>query len=211
MSLFRYADSEPIEGIPGGGKTIIASLVIDHLSTTFSSDKSTIVLYLYCFYKDRSQQNLTSVTAVLLKQLIQTLNFVPDQIKDLYESCMRDRSRPKQGDLSKMLRVELRRLGKVFVVVDAVDEYSDSEAAQKLLLDELLSLRGITNLMITSRPVSPFTNAFDDAMHITVTAHNADVRRYLISQMSSLSRCVRNKPDLQGRIVQTITGAVEGM
>ncbi len=211
MSLSRYADSEIIEGIPGGGKTIIASLVIDHLSTIFSNDKSTIVLYLYCFYKDRSQQTLTSVTAVLLKQLIQALNDVPEPMKDLYESCMRDGSRPKQGDLSNMLRVELRRLGKVFLVVDALDEYSDSEAAQKLLLDELQSLREMTNLMVTSRPVSPFIDAFDEAMHITVTADNADVRRYLSSQMSSLSRCVRNEPDLQERIVQTITGAVQGM
>jgi hypothetical protein len=110
-----------------------------------------------------------------------------------------------------MLREELQRPEKVFVVVDALDEYSDSEAAQRTLLDELLLLRGMMNLMVTSRPVSLSIDAFDEAIHITVTADNADVRRYLTSQMSSLSRCVRNKPDLQERIVQTITGAVEGM
>ena len=148
---------------------------------------------------------------MLLKQLIRALDYVPDQIKDLYESSMRDHSRPKQGDLSNMLREELQRPEKVFVVVDALDEYSDSEAAQRTLLDELLLLRGMMNLMVTSRPVSLSIDAFDEAIHITVTADNADVRRYLTSQMSSLSRCVRNKPDLQERIVQTITGAVEGM
>ncbi len=185
--------------------------MIDHLNTTSAGDGLTIVLYMYCFYKDRSQQSLANITAGLLKQLIQALKLVPDQIKDLYEASMRNHSRPKQGDLSNVLRTELRRFRKVFIVVDALDEYSESETAQESLVDELQSLREISNLMVTSRPVSPFIAAFDDAMHIVVSADNADVRRYLTSQMSSLPTCVRNKPALQELIVQTITGAVEGM
>lgn len=169
------------------------------------------MLYMYCFYKDRAQQSINNIIAGLLKQLIQTLKSVPDPIKDLYESSMRKNIRPKQEDLSNLLRTELRRFRQVFIVVDALDEYSESQPAQESLLDELQSLRRISNLMVTSRPVSPFVDAFDDAMHIAVSADNADVRRYLTSQMSSLPRCVRNKPALQELIVHTITGAVEGM
>lgn len=134
---------------------------------------------MYCIYEDRSRQSLTNIIAGLLKQLIQTPKSVPDPIKDLFESSMRTKFRPKQEVLSDLLRTELRRFQKIFIVDDALDEFSESEPAQESLLDGLQSLRRLSNLMATSRPVSPFIDGFDDAMHIAVLAESADIRRYL--------------------------------
>lgn len=198
-------------GIPGAGKTIIASLAIDYLHKAFFNDSSIVVLYAYCFYKDQSQQTLANMIAGLLKQLIQTLRFVPDQIRNLHESCKQRNVRPTEEDLSKALISELRGLRKVYIVVDALDEYSHSEAAKQSLLREIQKLRIISNLMITSRYISPFMDAFSGAIQITVSADVNDVRRYLESQMPTLPKCIRNKPALQELIVRTITEAVDGM
>jgi hypothetical protein len=57
-------------GMPGAGKTMIAALAIDHLSRTIQNDTNGVV-YIYCNYKTRADQNTTILLAAILRQLVQ--------------------------------------------------------------------------------------------------------------------------------------------
>src|ERR1700728_972587 len=58
-------------GIPGAGKTILMSIVIDNLITMFGSNENVGIAYIYCNFKQRDVQTAEGLLRSLLKQLAQ--------------------------------------------------------------------------------------------------------------------------------------------
>ncbi|KAL2014011.1 hypothetical protein VTN00DRAFT_1536 [Thermoascus crustaceus] len=56
-------------GIPGAGKTILTSIVVDYLWKTFQDDATVGIAYLYCNFRQRHEQTLEDLLASVLKQL----------------------------------------------------------------------------------------------------------------------------------------------
>ena len=71
-------------GIPGAGKTMQASIVVDYLSKTARTEDVGIA-YMYCTYRNRLEQTPIRLIASLLKQLLQERRFIPEGLKKLYE------------------------------------------------------------------------------------------------------------------------------
>ncbi|KAH7012983.1 nucleoside phosphorylase domain-containing protein [Ilyonectria destructans] len=72
-------------GIPGAGKTILTSIVIDHLSTRFPKGSNVGIAYLYCNFRRQHEQTIEHFLASLLKQLVQELSSIPKGVKRLYD------------------------------------------------------------------------------------------------------------------------------
>ena len=184
--------------------------MIDHLYTEYMNE-DTAVIYAYCYYRERSQQSLISFLGCLLKQLLSLRNPISAEFKALHEAYQRHHRSGILNEISSLFRAELRRYRKVFIIVDALDEYSDNQEDCKLMLAELEQLRGYSNIMLTSRFVTPYINAFRGASRVTITAKDRDVRKSLESQIATLPRFVKANLELQELIIETITEAVEGM
>lgn len=146
-----------------------------------------------------------------MKQLLSLRNTVPADIKALYEKYQGRHQNGTPAEIARLLRAELMRYRKVFIIVDALDEYSENSNDCDLLLAEVEELRKYSNMMLTSRFVAPWVDAFGGVSRVTIAAKDRDVRRYLESQIPTLPRFVKADVDLQELIVRTITGAVEGM
>jgi hypothetical protein len=71
-------------GIPGAGKTMIASIAVNHLETSFPDDR-TGKAFLYCVYKRQDNQKVDDLLASLLGQLAVWQSIVPESIRELYE------------------------------------------------------------------------------------------------------------------------------
>ena len=71
-------------GIPGADKTMIASIAVDHLRTSFPDDK-TGKAFLYCSYKRQDNQKVDDLLASLLGQLTAWQSTVPKSIRALYD------------------------------------------------------------------------------------------------------------------------------
>lgn len=184
--------------------------MIDQLYTEHMSE-STPVIYAYCYYKERSLQSLRNILGSLLKQLLSLRTTVPAEIEALYKMNRHGHQNGTPAEISRLLRAELTRYRKVFIIVDALDEYSDNQNDCDLLLAEVEQLRECSNMMFTSRLVAPWIDAFGGASRVTIAAKDGDVRTYLNSQIPTLPKLVKADLDLQELIVQTITEAVEGM
>ena len=138
-------------------------------------------------------------------------NTVPADIKALYEVYQGCHQSGTPAEISRLLRAEITQYRKVFIIVDALDEYSENQNDCDLLLAEIEQLREYSNMMLTSLFVAPWIDAFGGASRVTIAAKDHDVRRYLENQIPTLPRFVKADLDLQELIVRTITGAVEGM
>ena len=71
-------------GDPGTGKTVITSIVVDHLFKTIVSD-DVRVAYIYCDYKDQAMQTTSNLIACLARQLIGTPSYLPQQLERLHK------------------------------------------------------------------------------------------------------------------------------
>jgi hypothetical protein len=200
-------------GIPGAGKTILTSIVIDDLTTRHQNDPSIGIAYLYCNFRRRDKQKAEDLLASLLKQLSQERPSLPDSVRALYDQYKDKRTRPSIDELSRALQSVPAMYSRVFLIVDALDECQISSGCQSRLLSEIFSLQAKTeaNFFATSRPTPYIEREFKECISLEILASDEDVRRYLDGHMSQLPEFVLKRPDLQGEIKMKITGAVEGM
>ncbi|GAD91457.1 hypothetical protein PVAR5_0027 [Paecilomyces variotii No. 5] len=59
------------QGIPGAGKTMLTSIVVDHLDTTYGNDENISLAYIYFNFRRSHEQRMEDMLAGLLKQLVQ--------------------------------------------------------------------------------------------------------------------------------------------
>ncbi len=66
------------------GKTILTSLVVDHLSKTYSNQRVGVAV-IYCNYKSQNEQTKTSLLGSLARQFLQQQATVPNKILEIYQ------------------------------------------------------------------------------------------------------------------------------
>ena len=199
-------------GIPGAGKTMIASIVVDTLCTRFENDGSIGIAYLYCNFRQQ-QEKPAGMLASLLGQLVQGQPSVPKGVKSLYESHKVKRTRPPFNELSEALQSTMASYSRTFIVIDALDECSISDGGCKQFLSEIFKTQAKTGtcLFATSRFIPDIVEEFRGSPSLEIRAHDGDVRKYLDGHMSQLRSFVSRKPDLQEEIKTEIVKAVDGM
>lgn len=201
-------------GIPGAGKTIITSVVIDYLFKKFRNEPNIGIAFIYCnFRRQQEQQPIDLFLCSMLKQLSQRLPSLPEYVIKLYKNHERDQTRPSLKEISMALRTAIIECSRTFIIIDALDEY---EAANRTeLLSEIFEIQETTNsnLFVTSRFIPDVEDRFTrrSAIVLEIQATPDDVQRYVDSNMHKLPSFVSHNPDLQDEIKSEIVKAVRGM
>jgi hypothetical protein len=200
-------------GIPGAGKTILTSIVVEELNIRFQNDKSIGVAYLYCNFRRQDEQKATDLLASLLKQLTQGQSSLPDSVKSLHKSHKDRRTRPSFDEISRTLQSVAAIYSRVFIIVDALDECQVSDGCRIAFLSEIFTLQEKcqASLFATSRFIPEINEKFKESMQLEIRASDQDVRKYLDGHMSQLPRCVLRSSELQDEIKAEIIKAVDGM
>jgi Cdc6-like AAA superfamily ATPase len=200
-------------GIPGAGKTMITSIVIDHLCTRFQNDASIGIAYLYCNFRRQQEQNPADLLISLLKQLVQERRLVPENVKSLYKRHKDKRTRPSFDEISKTLYSIITDYSKTFIIIDALDECRVSDGGRKKLLSEIFSLQAKTraSFLATSRFIPEITNMFNGSIILEIRASDKDVQRYVEGYISRLPLFVQRSLSLQDEIKTGIIKVVNGM
>lgn len=179
-------------GIPGAGKTILTSIVVDYLSADFQKDTSVGIAYLYCNFGRKDEQTAEDLLASLLKQLAQGLSSVPESVKFLYECHKDKRTRPTLNEISSTLQSVGALYSKIFIIIDALDECQASDGCRTKFLEQIFAfqVKNRANIFTTSRFIPDVTERFRDSLCLEIRASDHDVRRYLDGHMAQLNRCV---------------------
>ncbi|KAJ6536855.1 hypothetical protein B0H19DRAFT_1003798, partial [Mycena capillaripes] len=197
-------------GIPGAGKTVLASMVVDHLETD-SETKNICVACIYLNHKEAEDQTPEKLLSGLWRQLIFKKDVGPLAMK-LYQHHQEKHTTPSPDEIFAMLQPVIGDYSRVYIIVDAIDEYL--EAQRRVLLDYLAKMGPTVNLMITSRPHITPDVFLPNLSTLEICASEDDVRRYVDEQIrisSRLSKHVQTRPDLREEIHLKITINVDGM
>lgn len=192
-------------GIPGAGKTTLASFIIHHLEQTFASRDDIGITYFYCDY--RGQHTLLTLLSGLLRQFCQRQASIPDGIKSLYESHAKEKTRPSEHGILHELQSVMDMSTRVFLVVDALDECPDFYG----VVDWLAHLQARVNILATSRPSIELAGAFRTGLSVEIRASRRDILSYLDSRMAHAKPFVKQSPSLKQYIKDGIMEAAGGM
>jgi NACHT domain len=198
------------QGIPGAGKTMLASIAIDHISKIFQ-DHDIGIAYIFCDFKDRANQTVVNLLGSILAQLLRKKVVIPSNIANLFARHLGLRTRPVADDIDELLHTEVNRHSSAYLIIDALDECDD--AIRWLFVDRLRELQKFTNinLLVTSRHIPRVANEFGTATQLEIRAHEEDVRKYLQGQIFRLANCVQRNTSLQDFIINEIAKIVDGM
>ncbi|TFK16441.1 ankyrin [Coprinopsis marcescibilis] len=159
-------------GIPGAGKTVLASIVINHLRKRAKDNKRILVAFAFCWYTDSLliRAILTAIVRQILKDYPSTIVFVTP----LYKKHNLRKTSPTEAELVEVLGVIFTSdmFDKRFLFVDGLDEATSE--TQFDILDTLSNLP--LNVLFTSRPLSLLKDVVLEARFFDIIVHNADIK-----------------------------------
>ncbi|KAH0561957.1 hypothetical protein GP486_003334 [Trichoglossum hirsutum] len=202
-------------GIPGSGKTILVSSVIDTLKASVTNSPLTVVAYHYCDYSAPNSLEMPSILRATIKQLLEQHSDIPDHItQNLQECCLTD-----DELLTTYLFLVISLFPKVFLLIDGVDELGKEE--QIAVLSILKRLAGSTDstvkIFTSSRREEPYiVKQLEGFRRIDLSTSNlsSDIARFVKetvkSKIESGELVIRN-PSLEQDIVKVLVDGADGM
>lgn len=198
-------------GIPGAGKTILTSIVIEHLHKQLQDEPGVGISYIYCNFRRKDDQKAEDLLSSLLKQFSKGQASIPESVKSLYDHHKDKQTRPSFDEISKTLQSIIATYSRAFIIIDALDECQVSNGQRTTFLTEVFAIQAKygTNIFITSRHIPEIKSKLANDIEIEIRAHDEDIKAYLDSHISgSGSKLLK---DLHEEIKIKIIEAVDGM
>ncbi|KAK6533586.1 hypothetical protein TWF694_002523 [Orbilia ellipsospora] len=196
-------------GAPGAGKTILASLVVDHLRASFQKNSQVSFVYIYCSYQIRGEQTIEDLLGSILRQLCRGRPSVPDALKELHDEYRKTSLRPSLARILKILESVITFYSTIFIVIDALDECDCWEA----LVRQIFGFQTKTSVRFfaTSRFIPEITKTFQGKPTYEIRAREDDLRKYIQTDAQCITNIIGNNPDLLREIEDKILASVDGM
>lgn len=203
-------------GIPGCGKTILASTVVEDLKK--SPDSSQNTLYFYFDFTDVSKQSFEKTLCTLIYQLYHKNESVRKHVDSLYSTCENGRRQPSIGLLRTTFTEMVRQAGEVWIVLDALDECGSRDDLLPWLRDFRESEVNL-HLLVTSRPEQDIESAIkcyastEYIIAVQGELIDGDIDSYVRARVRSHKGLERwqARPDIQGEIEADLLERANGM
>jgi NACHT domain len=137
-----------LHGIPGAGKTILCSTIIENVRARCSGDDICAFFYFDSISGEATKQTVSAMLSSLLAQ-ISTVQIEPE-VRRLYEQCENGSRSPSLDEISKTILMVLCKGQRVYLIVDALDECSERSLLLQVI-QQILQIDCDVHLMLTSR------------------------------------------------------------
>ncbi|KAH6892729.1 hypothetical protein BKA70DRAFT_1201208 [Coprinopsis sp. MPI-PUGE-AT-0042] len=199
-------------GMPGAGKTIFASIVINEVEARAeASERPICVGYIYFRYSDHTTATVRDFLLVLVKQTIERHADCLPIFNQVFARHIREKTLPSESELVQLLRRFSEVIAAMFYFLDALDEAPPD--VQFNLLKKLSTLD--VKIFITSRPIANLDSCFPGAHRFSIRAQDRDLELHIAKEIecSPVLQTILNQggPSLRNKIMSTIKEKCEGM
>ncbi|EAU81538.2 ankyrin repeat domain-containing protein 44 [Coprinopsis cinerea okayama7 len=194
-------------GKPGAGKTVLASTIIDDLLPLEDDSERTCVLFVYSRYTEPLA--VTDVVKSLIKQCIERNHDLAGLVEPLYSKHELEGTEPSIDELVDVLQMLEGYFGRVYYVVDGVDEAHLDVRFD--LIQVINKLQG--NIMLTSRPLDDLAGDLKHAVFCTLAAQDHDIELHMEEKLQRYKqlRRVLDQHSCKEEILKQIIEKAEGM
>ncbi|KAI0473867.1 hypothetical protein GGR56DRAFT_553570 [Xylariaceae sp. FL0804] len=214
-----------LDGILGAGKSTLASIVVDRLSSGINgTGMPACCVYVYFHEDDEFEPSLQSIYANILSQILRckpSNSSTSRQLQDIYRVSKTHRISPGHEEYTALLDAEAESFSEIFLIVDALDmcDCSTDHMIREKLVKGIRQLTRTWKVLFTARSGTiPTGIKLESDLATRVDAHDSDIRLYVescIKDSATMSRLVQERvatdPSFQNFVSQTITQKAKGM
>lgn len=202
-------------GGAGCGKTVLSSTVIEDIRTLCDSNGTATLVFFYFTFSDDRKQSYEN----LLRSLILQLAWRDPALSTLLRLCEKpNASRLGLNEMEEIVLASTQAHGRLFLVLDALDECPEKDDAREQMLEHLERLsQGVPQiqLLATSREISEIRESMDslgaEQAPIATQSVDADIKKYTSTQLSRDRQLRKLDPNMRQLVEETITQKAGGM
>ncbi|TFK19831.1 ankyrin [Coprinopsis marcescibilis] len=196
-------------GMPGAGKTILASIIIEYLMELAKSNQRICVAFAFSRYTD--PLTVEEILAGLLRQILEDHPQTIVYIQRMHDHHSIRKTRPSKQELIGVLEAIFTSnlFDQRFCSLDGLDEAKS--ITQFELLEALSQLP--VNLLITSRPLHLLEGNIPTADHFSIILQDADIERLIeerVRQIPTLASLLA-RDEFKKWVVKTVVEKSSGM
>ncbi|TFK17207.1 hypothetical protein FA15DRAFT_628956 [Coprinopsis marcescibilis] len=196
-------------GMLGAGKTILSSIIINHLAQKAKANKRICVAFAFSRYTDALTGG--EVLAGLLRQVVQDHPCTLPFVKPMYEYHLLHGTRPSQAEVYGALRAifDSDLFDEKFCALDGLDEaLLDTQVD---VLDALSELP--ENFLVMSRPLPLLKERVPEATFIDIIVHDADIEQLIEEKLRRLKtlRILLEKDGWKEKVLKAVLEKSSGM
>ncbi|KAK8247870.1 hypothetical protein HDK77DRAFT_481329 [Phyllosticta capitalensis] len=173
-------------GPPGVGKSMLSSIVMDHIQNHPATMPESVGKAFVSFRYDQSEsQDPAKIIAAILKQLAMQQKEFPVELVDFFSDHYKNPRTPSADATTEMIATLSSQFTQILIVMDALDE-CEGRPREKVL--ELIP-EFKAKVFITSRPEPSIRKAFDEMavpnFEIDTTKTQKDIQLYIQNELKS--------------------------
>ena len=206
-------------GIPGAGKTILTSTIIQEAERPSQEDNG--IAYFFCDYKDTATQDVVSILGALVKQFAMQDEQSFEFLRVFYQQHIPQKAHtlvsagpptpPTAEELHGLIQVMTKSFDNALIIVDALDECAGDRSTVIELL-ESLNKPGQNKIktLFTSRDEYDIRAHLTDYVSVSIAARSSDLRLYVASELEVRMRQKKLRIRDQSLKEEIMTRLVEG-
>ncbi|KAL8869919.1 MAG: hypothetical protein Q9174_003911, partial [Haloplaca sp. 1 TL-2023] len=206
-----------LRAIPGAGKTILISSVVEFLKEHVRSPDIGLA-YFYCDYKDQEKQRPSKLLCTLLSQLARQHRSVFQRLQSFVQERCKENpaSTPTHDELRGNFGTFLEgTFQQVVLVVDAIDE-SPQHACMVGDLKTFSKTFPSIKILVSSREELDITRAFKSFPHVKIQQSDvaSDIESFVEAEIAARIQdkdLTIRRPELRLTICKTLVERSEGM
>ncbi|UZP37031.1 hypothetical protein NXS19_004847 [Fusarium pseudograminearum] len=205
-----------LNGIGGGGKTVLAGLVIQKAMSRTSDEVG--VAFFFCDYKDKATLRLAKILGGIAVQLA-LQNDASYEILERYHEDLNPPNElsttPDVDGLESIIASMIKTFRQVLIVVDGLDECGDEMGSVTMSLAAFTSLDTPASVALFSRQEPDIRARMgNNFTEILIEAHTEDIEIYVRAELEKRiqSRRLRlSDPETAHRIEEELISRAQGM
>ena len=203
-------------GIPGAGKTVLTSSVIEEALRI--SNPSTAVAYFYCDYKNPATQDLSNILGSLAQQFAKQDEDSFKKLREFHKAHNPDHQSNVKYDsdaLSTLVKEATLVFDSALIIVDGLDECGKNAS---VVVDALAALNEVDDSTIKtiflSRDEIEIRERLENYTKVSIAARSSDLKLYVGAEIEIRMRKKRLRlkdQSLKELILERLVGGAEGM
>ena len=191
-----------------------SSLVIDRLCDQVEVGNTAVACF-YCDFYSPYELSPTGLLGALLKQVVSALEPIPDEVKKAFENSRGGIGGRKLllHEILPMLLKCLSRLRRVFICIDALDEFPEKHRLELWeSLQQIMQMCPNTRLFLTGRLHirEEAKKHFPKAEKLSIITRASDIALYLRMRLDRDSELEAQDKELEADILKIIPEVTSG-
>jgi Cdc6-like AAA superfamily ATPase len=204
-----------VQGIPGCGKTVLCSSVIEDVKSFCTASRKYDYAYFYFDHNDTQKQTVTDLLRSMVVQLSCRRRELPSEVRELFQQHGIGNQEPRKEDLISTFLSLLEGSRRTYLIIDALDACAERDSLSDLLIRLFRTCRDKIALLATSRIEWNLAMMLDDIvsanMIIPAYVVDSDIRLHVRNCLNQDLRLKMWSDSVKEEIKHTLVEQANGM